>query len=311
MNNHSFSLLLQNLLIGLSKGSRILRPYSTEFHSRLGYNLFQIEASFRMTHGGRSAPDLLFKSELVGNTFLVEMTQEHSISDHKKDQLQRYSKLTKEDLTVTLAVPPQAVNSFNTCIIVCMEALSSYQNHIISSNYNFPLITFNIISEPIREYELKLEYNSFNQPNTQEFFHKGIKLRRIPMHFIEFPIDDPNLSALVSYIVRHILTLVLKSIETITVEEFCADYIKVWPFIGDAKKKNLIKKTREVLNYLHRTEIGRLLISRVTHAKIPTWDIIADANEVRRNIKSIRKRLQDFINKIQGLPNQEELEFPD
>ena len=305
MENKSFSLLLPNLFIGLCKGSRSLRPYSSEFCNKLGYKIFQFEASFPITSGRISAPDLIITSEKTNNTLIIEWTEAMSISDYKPDQLQRYSIINRRDLIEVLAIPPDSVNTFNTCVIVLPDALEIFEKHFDAEGYKFPLLQFERSTDLS---ELNKVHNEFEEPLTDKYFTKGIQLNRIPISYLPFSLDCIKKSELVWFIVKHLISILVRKKTSFNVEEFCSEYVSVWSVISDDKKKEIRRRTKEVLNALIRKPIGKQLLKRLP-GQPPRWEILEI--DVRKNMRSIKKALDLFIEEVKGMSSQADLPFPE
>ena len=130
------------------------------------------------------------------------------------------------------------------------------------------------------------------------FFTEGIKLRRIPLHYLPIQLDQISVQSIVTFVIRHLMSMLIKDIQEFSIEEFCEGYIPVWSFI-DIKKQNQIKKvTKEVLNDLIKNPIGKDILVRIADNP-PKWKIRSDFN-VKRKSKSLVKALEDFINEKKG-----------
>ncbi|RLG20548.1 hypothetical protein DRN74_05210 [Candidatus Micrarchaeota archaeon] len=305
MAKDSFRLLLPNLFIGLCKGSRLLHPYSKQFYQELGYRLFQFEPSFKIVDG-RAHPDAVLRSEKVKHTLLVEWTEAASIHPRKQRQLSRYARVTNRDLINVLAVPPEEVKSFDVVLIVSDQTAPLFQQTLREQRWQFPLLIFRSECE---EYELRKVFNEFMESETNKFFTVGIKINRIPLHFLPFPLENTTEADIVPFVIRHLLSLLVKGIKEFEVEDFCRGYVPMWKFIWWEKRHDLMKLTRQVLTALGRKPVGKELIRRVG-SDPPKWGFVNPV-ESRKRIRSIKKVLEQFINEIQGKQYQMELELWD
>lgn len=303
LENRTFSLLLSNLFIGLCKGSRILQNYSKVFNNDLGYEIFKFEPSFTSS-AGRVNPDVIIISDKVKNTLIVEWTEASSVGDDKMNQLNRYSKITNNDLVNVAAIPITSVQTYDTMLIVLPDSFINFDSFLKSRHIEFPILTFEIQTD---QYFLDKRSSSFRENKTNEFFTNGIKIQRIPLHYLPIQLDQISIQSIVTFVVRHLISLIIKGVPEFSIEEFCEGYIPVWKFIDLVKQSQIKKVTKKVLSDLIKKPIGANILIRIVENP-PRWEIKDDFNiKVRK--KSVIKSLEEFIKEEKGETYQLEIDF--
>lgn len=244
---------------------------------------------------------MILVSRNLGNTLIVEWTQ-NDLVDHKRKQIERYSKISERDLIEIAAVPPDVAKAHDILLILCRDHVSRFKEFLASKGRHFPILIF---EHQKGEYVLsKVEYD-FAEKETDDFFTKGIHIQKIPLRYLPFPLDQISHVTLVSFVVRHLTSSLVKGVREITIEDFCSGYVPVWDLISDHIKRGLMKCTKEILNDLVRTVIGRELLTRIGNNP-PAWKL-ADGEIIRRRLRSLRKSLNQFISEQKGEPYQPEL----
>jgi len=291
--NESFSLLLPNLFIGLCKGSRTLGDYSRIFKEELGYLIFKFEPSFKTFAAGRINPDVIIISNNVENTLIIEWTESNHVNEDKKRQIDRYSRLSKDDLINIVAIPVNSAKTHNIILITLPNLVSSYSEYMKLRDIRFPILDFTIQDG---NYCLEKKESNFEESRTNKFFTDGIKIKRIPLHYIPIPLDNFSSKSIVTLVVRHLVSLLIKGIQEFSIEEFCEGYISAWKFINDKKQSEFMKVTKNLLNELAHRPIGDQIIARIGNNP-PKWKI-KDEIDIKKRMKSIQKALNSFIIEI-------------
>jgi hypothetical protein len=302
---NSFSHLASNLIIGLCKGSRQLHPYSQQFNRELGYSLFRLEASFVLISapgGGRSHPDIVIVSSKVGNAILFELTEASTVGDHKEQQLIRYSLVTPADLTVVLAIPPQSAQTHDVALILSPQAIEAFNQHCLDRGWRYPLLAF---TQADNGFSLQSESHQFCEPSTDLFFRNGVHITRIPQHYLPFTLDQFSSETLARHVVRHLTSLLVKGVAEVSIGDFCAGYLGLWPYIGIEKRRELERATGRILTALARKTQGRDILKRVSDSPL-RWHLM-DRAEFRRRMRSIRTLMEQFILQLEGKSDQPEL----
>lgn len=156
-------------------------------------------------------------------------------------------------------------------------------------------------------YSLKKVENNFGEKKTDKFFTIGVEVQRIPLHYLPFSVDPISPANIVAFVIRHLISLLVKGTREIGIEEFCTGYIPVWGFIDISKRNELLKTIKEVLNALARRSIGKKLLTRIGDNP-PKWKL-ADGADFKRKRRSIRKSLHQFIAEREEKSHQEEFEL--
>jgi hypothetical protein len=288
--NESFSLLLPNLFIGLCKGARNLGDYSRIFKEELGYLIFKFEPSFKTFVAGRINPDVIIISNNVENTLIIEWTESSHVNEDKKRQIDRYSRLSRDDLINIVAIPINSAKTHDIILITLPNSVSSYSEYMKLRNLRFPILDFTIQES---NYCLEKKENDFEESRTNKFFTDGIKIQRIPLHYIPIPLDNFSSKSIVTLVIGHLVSLLIKGVQEFSIGEFCEGYISAWDFIDIKKQSKLMKATTGLLNELARRPIVNQIIARIGDNP-PKWKI-KDEIDIRKKMKSIQKALNSFI----------------
>ena len=303
MATRSFSLLLCNLFVGLTKGARGLGQYATHF-KQLGYRIFRLEPVFRLDKGGKCNPDVVLSSPRRKHTLIVEWTNPTSVHDDKKDQLCRYSRVVRNDLVNTLAIPPKEADTFDILVIVSQRATDSFAKCLTENKYAFVLFTF-LPGDDIST--LQKVVGTIGDVDTDAVLSHPMSLR-IPVRYIPFALDNPSAGELVTHIVAHLVSLMARGAKAFDIDGFCAGFVSVWSVIALEKRRDISAKTKEILTRLSRKPIGEELLSRKQRANPPAWQLLKSPIS-QTNARALRSRLQDFISEVKGTQWQMELPF--
>lgn len=306
MATPSFSLLLSNLFVALSKQSKVLSPYSKDFGGVLGYQVFMFEPVIRLSGRGTSHPDLVVTSKKVGCTLVLEWTERTTVDSQKAGQLHRYSSVTQSDLVNVLGVPVDCAKLNNIALITGRNGCAAFGKFLMDSALVFPLLSFTIDGD---EHNLKLEINAFREPSTHRFFNEGIVARNVPLRYIPFSLDQIRGEELVSLVIQHLLSLIVKDVKSFTITEFCAGcYLHAWNFIGVKKQSEISRKTKTILQRLTQKKMGFVPIKRIGDNP-PEWEVVYDSAYLNQRMRSVRKLLTEFVAEVEGRPFQEMLPF--
>jgi len=97
------------------------------------------------------------------------------------------SRISATDLTDILAIPPNAVNTYNATLVVQPTALESFKAFLGDRGWRFPILVFNTQESA---YSLKKAENDFVEKKTDQFFASGVEVQRIPLHYLPFSLDQ-------------------------------------------------------------------------------------------------------------------------
>lgn len=307
METYYFSQVIPNLFIGLSKGSRVLRPYSTNFGMNLSYKVQWLEPRMVIDSGETVNPDAVCSSSSVENTIVIEWTEAERPNERKERQLEKYSHITSKNVIELLAIPSSEAKTTDICLIVTPEAESNFNELLISKKWEFPLLTF---TKNEIGYTLKRCVNDFCEERTNQFFSNDMTFERVPLGYLPFPLDENINEKLVARIVvRHALSLLVRGESDRTTEEFCSDYISIWDKIDNLKRNSIQSATRKTLKRLSAHVLIKEYIQR-DNANTVLWHF-KGGPELIKKIRSIQKVINQILNTIEGVNSQLELPFDD
>lgn len=283
----SFSLLLPNLFVGLSKRSRLLRPHSDAF-ADLGYEPFKFEGAYT-TSGGIVNPDLIMTSLVVGNTLIIEWTENKEVDLRKQKQISKYSSITLDEVKTIMAVPVAAARSHDIALIVSETGKEPYREYLEEQDLCMPTL---VLNEDESGYEISKYCYKFGEEKTNTFFSEGLKFSRIPQRYLQFPLDSKiSMDIVAPLVIRHLISLIVKEECEFTIESFCNGYIPIWDTIEKDKQRNIKNATRQVLADLIKKKVGKALLAR---GKTATWEIIG-IDYFKDRQRSVQTALNNFV----------------
>jgi len=235
---------------------------------------------------------------------LLEWTMENDVSEHKKDQLQRYACVTKSDLITNAAIPPKAVSNYDFVVICHDDGIVKYKEFFEQESISFPLVQFFSNDEIVR---LTKYQNGIKDRLTDDFFERGIEVqcRHIPT-YLKFSLNRISPQTLVPSVVRHLASLLMKEVAEVTIEKFCEGYIPIWRLIDNKKQSQIKIATKNILTTLHNRSLGQTLFKRVDNNP-PKWEFLSI--NFKKSPRSFHKRLEEFVSEIQGHPYQYEMDL--
>lgn len=186
---YDFNLSVLNFLIGLQKGSLLLKPYSKEFKN-FDYSIFSLEQKITSSELGDIKPEVIFNSNKINNTLLFESTEakveiKAEEKQGKKSQLERYKNTKKENLSDIGLIPKVSLKSFDIPFIVTPLNIEGYIDFFKKNiEYKFPTLVFYFDDEK-NKYFVELKHNKFSVAEVNNFFEKGISFGRLNM-FIKY-----------------------------------------------------------------------------------------------------------------------------
>ncbi len=294
MAKSSFSLLVPNLFVGLTKGARGLSEHGRGF-KQLGYRIFRLEPRFLLSKEDTCNPDLVLSSERMGHTLILEWTDAASIHEGKREQFHRYSKVSSADLVNGLAVPRKEAGSFDVTVVVSREAVGSFKTFLAADKLPFVLLEF---TEAEQQFSLRKITGTFKQRATERFFSRPLSLSRIPLRYVPFPLDNTLPSELVTHVVAHILSLVTRGVTEFTIDAFCAGFVSVWTVVDQRKRGEISRAAKDLIDRLARRPVGRGLLLR-QRSDPPKWQLLQSSIK-QTQLRSLHSRLDEFIREIKG-----------
>ena len=290
--NSSLNYVMPNLLIGLCKGARSLKAYSTIFHDQLGYEFFRLELSFPLSIGRNINPDAMIISIKIGNTLIFEWTETNNPSQ-KQDQLNRYTKVETTDLVNLAAVPPAAAGTHDIVLTLRPSAVEIFQAQLTTTEQSFPILVLDVQDQIIL---LSKATNRFQITETDEFFTKGIQTDRLP-RYLPFSLETCQYKEMAPFVIQQLVSLLVKGEKTFTLLDYCSGFIPAWNWIGGEKQSELSRVVKEIINHLVQRRIGAQMIKRIADNP-PTWELSPEL--FKKNPKSYRNQFNEFIAEIRG-----------
>jgi len=306
MKKDSFNHLVPNFLIGLCQLSRQLRPESFRFHKELGYKLFAIEPSFKISKGARANPDAVLISESLRHTLVFEWTASSQLFPNKEEQIRKYALISRDDLVGSLGVPVKACDTFDIVLVVTEEASADFKKMLDQQRLTFPVLVFSKMGS---EYRLKKAYNKFAESKTDAFFRKGVTTTAPPRGFVPFPLSNVSPEDVKPHIVAGLVSLLYKDIDTFSIDQLCKAYVPCWKVISVQKKREIRKATLEVVKKLYELPGIGPFLERVK-AQCPTFQF-ANPQRLRKRVRMLRNSLRKFTTEGLDEGGQLQLEFPD
>ena len=299
----SFSHLMSNLFVGLSKGSPALRPYSTKFSRELGYRLFGLESKFAASQASSSVkPDMVVSSPKTSNVLVLEWTENRNALQ-KDAQFGKYAKMIKRDLIDVLGVPVNEAGSHDVVIVVPDVCAPDYEALIKTRKWGFPMLVHKIDASGD---SLNRNGSPMSTPKTDAFFQGGINLNpeRIPLHYIPVPLDGITTKSIAPNVVAELISIATKGGGEVSLERFCESYFPIWDKLDGSIQKEIRDKTKGVLTRLCRKPSMKSLITR-SNQNPPKWNV-ANIRGSGGN-KALQQRMQEFVNDVRGDPHQPDL----
>lgn len=300
---YSFSLLLPNLLVGLCRGSRALRPASIEFRRDLGYRVFRLEPN--MT-GKR--PDAALTSKKLQHTLLVEWTEAQAADERKRRQLRDLSALSDSDIVTVLAVPKAECASHDVFVVVAPTALDAFTSALERTDQHLPVVTF---EKTPRGFALLKKAHSFGDQTTERVFSNGITVESIPTVYVPVPLDISAVDAPKLYariVCTKLLGLIARAMKSVTVDALCESVVPAWNVVDTTARRDMRRAITRVVDKLARAQVGaKLGLARTKNSPVE-WSL-GGAEVLRSGTGSIRRELQEFVSGMEESFQQLSLNF--
>jgi len=297
----SFENQLINIFWGLTKGSRLLKPYSNIF-KKLGFKVVGFELLFHSsTNNQKATPDMVLESIKLQESIITEWTQEKEASDRKGKQIQKYLDIDKD--TLRTYISEVCVKNKDIILIVTPKGETTFKKFI--TDENLPIILF-VYHYP-NEYLLEKKLNSFKVSETEKFFTQPLKFKKIYYSFPDINFSDLSHSLIVDNVISTLIEILTKEDEEF---EFDIEYFiqkmltkSFYFLISTDKRKKIAKVSKEIIERLRRQKYGRGLLDRSMNDP-PTWKIVLPKAEKLKRLKAIQRNFTEFANKIAGRPFQ-------
>ena len=299
----SFENQLINLFWGLTRGSRLLKPYSSEF-KRMGFKIVGLELVFQTRHNQKATPDMVMQSVKLQESIITEWTQEKTLSNRKVEQLKKYVIIDEDSLRTF--VSEVCVNNKDVILIVTPEGESDFKQFLI--NYNLPIILLTYTYDGA--YILEKKLNEFSVKETENFFNQQLTFNRIYYSFPDINLSNLSKSLFVDNVISTLIEILVKEDEgfEFNIENFTKRMLALsfYNLLSPKKRSKIAKVSKEILKDLSRRRYLEGILKR-TKEDPPTWKIILPKNEKFRRIKTIKRKLEEFADMIAGRSYQPSL----
>jgi len=259
----SFNLRLLNLFFGMCKGAGGLPRGLYE----LGFRVETVEIRFTNSDRRTVAPELIIASEQIHHTVLFEWK---SGANTDTDQLQRYSRITTEDLVAKAYLTRGKCTIHDIAVIGKDEHRDRIPIGIEEGGYDFPVLV--VVADG-----LETILNGFHVAETDAAFRRlTVNWDTLPTTF--FPVDaDSELWEFAEHAIPLVLQEMQKGSPRVLANEIGKDIVPLWETMRPDYQGRLENKIeavidraarREFSNYLHKNERAKAR----THT--PTWDVM-------------------------------------
>lgn len=259
----NFNLSLMNLLIGMCKGASGLPRDLWD----LGYVDKWIELGFPNSEGRTVVPELIIASRKLRHCVLFEWK---SGNNTETDQLNRYSKITEDDLRQRAFLTAAESERHDVAIIGADEHRERIAIAIDREGHPFPLLI--AVSGGI-----EIVRNVFKEDQLDKVFRPRLSVQweNIPTSFL--PVDrDSKLHEFAEVIIPEVLQNMARNESRVLLDPLTHRIFPLWDYVGAKYQSELRSKVREVMsravaaefqNYVRRNKSAE----QKTHT--PTWDI--------------------------------------
>lgn len=309
--NHSsdINLKLLNMVIGLCKGVAGLPKDLL----KLGYNVHYIEHEFRNSKNESVKPEIIIQSSHCKNTLLFEFKTGGSVD---VDQLQRYSRVTQQDIQQRAYVDPQCLNTFDVVYLCLSDHLQTIRQTLETLEFKPPLLSYDRST-------IKLVLHSFKDQSIGLLFKKGlpVKFEIIPSSFIPFHRASKDW-VFAEAIIPRIIRYMYDNQSRIVSGSLYKGLIPEWDNLGASEQSYYGDKIRDVLNlacthdfkgYIKRSKAQ----SAVTRGGQKVWEIVNNPLIVQpdkrrggfRKLQTLQRRFIQFLKTGERPLLQQELEL--
>jgi len=154
---------------------------------------------------------------------------------------------------------------------------------------------------------LEKKLNSFSVKETEEFFSQSLKFERIYYSFPDINLSDLSHSLLVDNVISTLIKILIKEDEgfEFNIEYFTRKMLtsSFYTLLHIDKRTQIAKAAKEIINKLIK---GGYCVEVLERIKLdpPTWKITLSKAEKFKRIKVIKRKFEEFMNKIAGRPYQ-------
>jgi len=297
------------MVIGLCKGSAELPKDLL----KLGYIIHYIEYPFTNSSGEQVKPEIIIKSFHSKNTLLFEFKTGESID---LNQLQRYSRVTLEDIKQRAWVETQCLGTFDIVYLCLSDKLTEIVKGFKSSSFQPPLLSYD-------RSIMKLALNNFKEERLNVLFKKGIavKFDLIPTDFVPFHQESRDWE-FAEALIPIVIQCMLNNESRIVLESVCKELIPQWNNLSHFEQSLYENKILDLINLasIHDFKDYLLRPSKEQHAKTRgkrEWEIINNPlitqpykhSKVFLKLQNIQRNFIEFLKTGNKTIPQEELPF--
>jgi hypothetical protein len=303
-----FNLTLLNLFIGLCKGARGL-PTILRQH---GYEALWVEYKFSNSLNQDVVPDLILASEPRAHSLLFEWKSGANLD---QDQLDRYSRITAEDLRTRAFLRGRSADHFDITVVAKGEYIDRILIGIRGGPYTFPVLI--VMSDRIL-----LKENLFTSQELNQVFGAGLEIDwdTVPMSYIPFDRESP-LWMLGEKVIPKILEYMVRREPRISLDDIAREVVPTWKILGQNCQKEMKAKIAEVIRQAEQHEFRDYLrYNRDMRGSLgQTWEITNTPRDLRddkrytawRKLETLQKEFLEALRKGRRLTQQEDLQFPE
>lgn len=301
----NFNLEMFNLWIGLCRSAAGL-PGDLR---RLGYDAVRIEYKFTNSRREVVVPELILSSMPEKHTALLDWKEGANV---ESDQLDRYSRITPEDLADKAFVPSSAVSLHDVAIIGRMEFVERLKKGIEEGGHAFPLLV-------VEHDGIVLAANEFSNPSLNEVFTPKLEIdfSQQPTLFVPFD-QDSELWVVAERVMPEVLVYMLERRPRVLLAALAQDTVETWTIMGRAHQDRLRSKIKVVLRQASGHEFRKYLrYNRAASSRTRTavWDIANNPLDLTldrrsREFRHLQRQQERFIEALRtGKRPPEQLEL--
>jgi hypothetical protein len=264
----SFNLRLLNLFFGMCKGAEGLPRGLYE----LGFRAEAVEMRFTNADNRTVAPELIVASEQVHHTVLFEWK---SGANTEADQLQRYSRVTTDDLVAKALLTRGKCTVHDIAVIGKDEHRQTIPIGIQNGGYNFPVLV--VVANG-----LEILLDEFHVAATDAVFRPVLQVDWDTLPTTFFPVDaDSELWEFAEHAIPPVLQDMQNDAARILANDIGKRIVPRWDTMRPEYQRQLEDKIEEVIDRAARREFTKYLRKNArakarTHT--PTWGCCGESS---------------------------------
>ncbi len=300
----SFNLTMLNLFIGLVRGHRFLHPFSDRVRE-LGYQLFRIEPSF-VSNGHRVNPDAMAFSRKSHHTLLAEWTSLQSPNTDKMEQVQRYLRVTGQELVDLAAVPPDCAQASGVWLTVTQDAEEAFEKALDPAHLG-RLVLSSLHLDGAHTPRLAYRCGRVQDDGLTQVIGADISATRIPYGYVQVSTDSLATEDLVEPVVLEVVSFAARARREFDLEDICFRLFQVWPSLDVGKRRAVMTAVRRVMNEITRRKYCSRWLQRTSQSP-PRWAITCGEGRTRASfLAEVTRTSRRLIGEVGGGAYQLEL----